>query len=150
LPERVDFREPEVQELVGALEAELHALYGRPDQDAPADDAFDDGVFVVLRGPDGAALACGGLRVAAPGVGEIKRMFTVPSARGRGHAATVLASLVDFAERRGLERLILETGVKQTAALALYAGAGWTRCAPFGPYEDAPESICFERRLGGR
>jgi GNAT superfamily N-acetyltransferase len=150
-PQRADFRDPDVQRLVVALEAELLALYGRPDQEPPPADAFDGGVFVVVR-EGGTAVACGGLRITdgEPGVGEIKRMFTVPAARGRGHARAVLEALVAFARERGLARLILETGVRQLAALALYEGAGWEPIARFAPYEDEPDSVCLERRLTDR
>ena len=87
------------------------------------------------------------LREREPGVGEIKRMYTLPAARGRGHASQILEALVASARARGLERLILETGDRQAAALALYAGAGWTRCPCFAPYGVEPDSVCFERRL---
>jgi GNAT superfamily N-acetyltransferase len=147
LPERADFRDPEVQRLVAALEDELQALYGRPDQEPPELHAFDDGLVVVVRDDLGAAVACGALREVEPGVGELKRMYTVPAARGRGHGAAVLGALVAFARERGLARLILETGVRQPAAIALYEHAGFTRCDCFAPYEDEPDSVCLERRL---
>jgi GNAT superfamily N-acetyltransferase len=150
LPERVDFRSDEAQQLVTALEAELFGLYERPDQERPRLDAFDDGVFVVVRDendPARPAVACGGLRERSPGVGEVKRMYTEPAARGQGHGRAILEAVVDYARSRGLARLILETGDRQTGALALYAGAGWTRCACFAPYDDEPDSVCFELEL---
>ena len=100
MPERVDFRDADVQRLVAALEAELEALYGRPDQEQPPLDSFDDGVFVVIRDEERSrppVVSCGGLRERAPGVGEVKRMYTVPAARGQGHAAAMLEALVAFA-----------------------------------------------------
>jgi putative acetyltransferase len=150
LPERVDFRCDEAQQLVTALEAELFGLYERPDQERPELDAFDDGVFVIVRDdsdPARPAVACGGLRERRPGVGEIKRMFTLPAARGQGHGRAVLDTLVADARQRRLARLILETGDRQTGALALYTGAGWTRCACFAPYDVEPDSVCFELEL---
>jgi putative acetyltransferase len=147
LPERADFRSEEAQQLVTALEAELLGLYGRPDQERPPLDAFDDGVFVVVRDGDDSVVACGGLRERAPGIGEVKRMYTEPAARGQGHGRAVLDALVAYARSRGLQRLILETGDRQTGALALYAGAGWARCACFAPYDDEPDSVCFELGL---
>jgi len=150
LPERVSFRDADVQRLIAALNAELEALYGRPDQDQPASHAFDDGVFVVVRDKDGAPLSCGGLKPHAPGVGEIKRMYTVPEARRRGLAREVLDALVAFAADDGYARLVLETGVRQGAALHLYEAAGWERIPAFAPYEDEPDSVCFGLKLTPR
>jgi GNAT superfamily N-acetyltransferase len=147
LPERADFRDADVQRLIAALDAELEELYGRPDQDQPEPAAFDGGVFVVVRDENGAVVSCGGLKPHAPGVGELKRMYTVPSARGHGLARDVLDALVAFAVDEGYERLILETGVRQHAALRLYESAGFERIAPFAPYEDEPDSVCFGRSL---
>ncbi len=147
MSERADFRDADVQRLIAALDAELEALYGRPDQDQPEPGAFDDGVFVVIRDENGALMSCGGLKPFSPGVGEIKRMYTLPEARGRGLARAVLDALVAFAQQEGYERLILETGTRQHAALRLYAAAGWERIPAFAPYEDEPDSVCLQRRL---
>jgi putative acetyltransferase len=150
LPERADFRDADVQRLIAALDAELEALYDRPDQEKPAADAFDGAVFVVVRDGDGAPLSCGGLKPHEPGVGEIKRMYTVPEARGRGLAREVLDALVAFAVEDGYERLILETGIHQPAAIHVYETAGWERIALFAPYEHEPDSVCFGLTLGQR
>jgi len=148
LPERVDFRALEVQELIAALEAELRALYGRPDQDAPPLDAFDAGAFVVIRDEAGRAVACGGLRELEPGVGEIKRMYTVPDARGLGHGRAILDALLDVARELGLARVVIETGVRQPAAVAMYEHAGFASIPRYGPYELETDSVCMGRDVG--
>ena len=151
--ERADFRDPDVQRLIAALNDELEALYGRPDQDQPAPGAFDDGVFLVVRDendPARPAVSCGGVKPHAPGVGEVKRMYTTPQLRGQGLGREVLDGLVDWAREAGLHRLILETGTRQRAALAMYERAGWDRIVPFGPYDDEPDSVCFGRSLSAR
>jgi GNAT superfamily N-acetyltransferase len=58
--------------------------------------------------------------------GEIKRMFVVPGARGRGHASRLLAGLEDAVRRRGYSHARLDTGPKQPQAEAMYVRAGYT------------------------
>ena len=50
------------------------------------------GAFVIVR-EDGRVVAGGGVRRLDEGVCEIKRMFVVPEARGRGHGRRVLSAL---------------------------------------------------------
>jgi hypothetical protein len=48
----------------------------------------------------------------------------------------------------GYRQLVLETGVRQVPAIALYSRCGWRRIAPFGPYVGDPTSVCFGKALG--
>ncbi|HHB81021.1 MAG TPA: GNAT family N-acetyltransferase [Aliiroseovarius sp.] len=79
--------------------------------------------------------------------GEIKSLFVAPSARGSGLAQRLLAHVEDAARAQSLPLLRLETGDSLTAAIALYARAGFARRAPFGDYPDAPSSIFMEKAL---
>ena len=106
--------------------------------------------MLVARDEDGTALGCGALRGIADGVGELKRMYVVPAARGRGVAKVVLAALEDDARDRGWTTLRLETGPRQPEAIALYTGAGYRPIEAFGVYDgaaDAGDSLFFERGL---
>ena len=47
-------------------------------------------------------------------------MFTLPDYRGKGFAGTVLKELEIWAKELGYEKTVLETGKKQTEAVALY------------------------------
>lgn len=106
-----------------------------------------DSVFLVAR-LDGQPAGCGALRPLASGVGEVKRMYTAPWARGRGVARAVLASLEEHARRRGLVSLCLETGDRQVEALRLYERAGYQRIECYGAYAERAWSRCFEKRIG--
>ncbi|MFE6690258.1 GNAT family N-acetyltransferase [Streptomyces sp. NPDC057743] len=103
---------------------------------------------------DGRPLATGGWRVQddtaegyAPGDAEIKRMFVVPGARGRGLARHILAALEDDARAAGRLRMVLETGTKQPEALALYASSGYTLVEKFGYYRTYEDSRCMAKPL---
>jgi len=80
--------------------------------------------WLVLYDGD-AAVACGGLRPLEPGVAEIKRMFVTASARGRGHARTLLAELERLAAEDGRERVRLYTTEALREARALYSASGY-------------------------
>ncbi len=71
-----------------------------------------------------------------------------PRWRGLGIAARILGALEDRARHLGAERVVLETGDRQRAALALYEGHGYKVIAPFGEYVGSPHSVCMEKRLG--
>jgi GNAT superfamily N-acetyltransferase len=96
------------------------------------------------------ALGCGALRALGDGAAEVKRMYVVPEARGRGVSKAVLRGLEDAARARGWTTLRLETGPRQPEALGLYTGAGYRPIGPFGAYLHDPaaaESLFFERLL---
>ena len=126
---RVRGDDPVARELVAAMEAWVTENFGpaTPDRTSTvtADEmAPPDGVFVLLY-EDGAVVAGGGLRRLDDEVAEIKRMFVVPAARGRGHGRRVLDELEVAAAELGYRRLRLDTAQSLTTAIALYRGAGY-------------------------
>jgi GNAT superfamily N-acetyltransferase len=80
---------------------------------------------------------------------EVKRMYVVPAARARGLARQVLAHLERTAAEAGAEAMILETGLAQPEAIALYESSGYTRIPSFGYYKDEPLNRCFAKALPG-
>jgi GNAT superfamily N-acetyltransferase len=147
---RAEISAPIVQQLIAALNAELEGLY--PEEGAnhfrlDADEVADGrGAFLVAYA-DGRAVGCGAVRRNDPDVAEIKRMYVVPEARGRGIARQVLGELEAEARRLGVSRLVLETGLRQAEALSLYRRAGFVEIPLFGEYIDSPLSVCMEKYL---
>ena len=145
--------DPDVQRLAEAQQAELRARYDGGTEPGTPPSAADLALVLLARGVDGTAIGCGALRRIADGVGELKRMYVVPAARGRGVARALLAALEDEARNRGWSTLRLETGPRQPEAIALYTGAGYRPVEAFGAYvadEKAGDSLFFERVLPGR
>jgi putative acetyltransferase len=62
----------------------------------------------------------------------------------------LLAALEAEAQTLGLSRLVLETGVRQREAIALYRRAGFVDVTPFGEYVSSPLSVCMAKDLSGR
>jgi GNAT superfamily N-acetyltransferase len=89
------------------------------------------GTFLVGFDDDGTVLCGGGVKRLSDGVAEIKRMYVVPEARGRGLARVLLVALEDAARDLGYERVRLDTGPKQPAAERLYRSAGYTEIGNF-------------------
>jgi DNA-binding MarR family transcriptional regulator/RimJ/RimL family protein N-acetyltransferase len=115
------------------------------DDSARADDmAGPWGLFVLAR-LDGDAVGCGGLKRTGKATGEIKRLWTAPSARGMGVARRVLRTLEAAARDMGLRTLRLDTNRALTEAHALYRKEGFREIARFNdnPYADH----WFEKRL---
>jgi GNAT superfamily N-acetyltransferase len=142
--------DPDVRRLTADQQVELRARYGGQGEPGTPPSAADVSVVLVARDGEGTALGCGALRDLGGGVAEIKRMYVVPAARGRGVAKAVLGGLEAAARERGWTTLRLETGPLQPEALGLYTGAGYRPIAAFGAYAGAPdadESLFFERVL---
>lgn len=137
--------------LVLRLNAELEAVATEPGENHftldPADVVGARGAMVRAR-LDGALVGCGAVRTIEPGVGEVKRMFVDPDARGHKIGAAILDQLELRATRLGLRELKLETGPRQTEALGLYRSAGFEPCDLFGEYVLTPiTSRCFSKAL---
>ena len=56
---------------------------------------------------------------------EIKRMYVVPEARGRGLGRRLLEALEETARELGYARIRLDTGARQPHARAMYEAAGY-------------------------
>ncbi len=82
-----------------------------------------------------------------PGTAELKRMYVIPAARGRGLARTVLTHLERTAAEAGATVMVLETGLQQPEAIALYRSCGYQPIPAFGHYADSPSSVHLGKRL---
>lgn len=93
----------------------------------------------------GEPVGCGALRTIGPGVGEIKRMWVAPAARGLGIARRLLHDLEQVARRRKLRVIRLDTNASLTEAQRLYRSSGYREIKRFNdnPYAD----FWFEKRL---
>ena len=102
------------------------------------------GLFVIAR-LDGDAVGCGGFRRVDKATGEIKRVWTAPSARGMGIARRMLRTLEAAAREKGLKTLRLDTNRALTEAHALYRSEGYREVARFNDNPYAHH--WFEKRL---
>ena len=152
----VGYAHPDAQLLIAEVQQEYVRRYGDPDVTPVDPTEFDPprGLFAVLYDEDGRPVGTGAWRAReaeeaglAEGDAELKRMYTVPSARGRGLARRMLRFLEDEARSAGRLRVVLETGTEQPEALALYASEGYLPTVRFGFYRDHPMSVCLAKPL---
>ena len=141
--------------LIEELNRELSAMYPEPGSTFftldPDQVKGCNGVFLVAELED-VAIACGAFRVLGDEAGsaEIKRMFVRPAARGLKVGAAVLSELEQYARTFGVQRMVLETGVRQASALTVYTRAGYEPCSCWGGYVHAPLSRCFHKELSAK
>jgi GNAT superfamily N-acetyltransferase len=154
----VGYAHPDAQLLIAEVQQEYVRRYGDADVTPVEVAEFDppQGLFAVLYDDDGRPVGTGAWRARdsdpeqpglADGDAELKRMYTVPSARGRGLARAMLRYLEDRARQAGRLRFVLETGTEQPEALALYASEGYLPTVKFGVYRDHPQSVCLAKPL---
>ncbi len=117
-----------------ATRDEVHTLLR---EDPSEDLAPPTGLFVVVRRRE-ALLGCVGLRLCGNGLGELKRIFVEPSARGQGLGGRMLSHLECVARDHDVVRLRLDTRSDLVEARRLYARHGYQEVEPFndGPYAE--------------
>jgi GNAT superfamily N-acetyltransferase len=100
----------------------------------PAEMIPPNGYLVIAR-MRGKAVGCGALKLLAPELGEVKRVWIAPAARGQGVAGKIMQRLEDIARDAGLGTLRLDTNKALTEAHALYRKLGYHEIPP---YNDNP------------
>lgn len=104
------------------------------------------GLFLIAR-LDGRAVGCGALKVRKRGVGEIKRMWVDPKARGLGIAQRLLDALEKYAAQIGLDALQLDTNRALKEAHAMYTRNGYREIPR---YNDNPYAHHWFEKKGFR
>ncbi|RKN37770.1 GNAT family N-acetyltransferase [Streptomyces hoynatensis] len=170
------FDHPDARRLNDLVQAEYAARYGDEGDVTP----LEPGMFAPPRGryllaydAGGRPVASGGWRARNAGPGsegddadggddgegdgnyrdgdaEIKRMYVAPEARRAGLARRILALLEEDARRAGRIRMVLETGIAQPEAIALYESSGYLRlpeAEKFGVYRFSRTSRCYAKPL---
>jgi GNAT superfamily N-acetyltransferase len=151
----VAFTHPDAAALVREVQAEYTVRYGGPDETPLDPFMFDDPLGAFFVGYLGnQPVAMGGWRfrsdVTAFGqsrVAEIKRMYVAPQARRRGLAREILAHLEDTAREAGAVVMVLETGIEQPEAIALYLSSGYSPVEGFGHYKWSSKSRYYGKPL---
>jgi GNAT superfamily N-acetyltransferase len=90
----------------------------------PLEYSAPGGAFI-LAGDAGSYVACIGVRRFAHEVGEIKRLYVAPAARGRGLGRVLVDRIVGEARQLGYRILLLDTLPFMKEAQALYVSMGF-------------------------
>lgn len=148
---------PEASQLIETLQAYYRTLYRGPDS-APVDasEFAPPGGLFFLGYESETAVAMGGWRWIEPLADldahhpvEIKRMYVVPHARGRGYARLMLRRLEESAHGAGADAVVLSTGLPQQDAIALYRSSGYVDIPKFGYYAKYDSAVHLGKALNG-
>lgn len=105
---------PEATACMQAYFRELSQRFGQQFDPRPVDSDVaamtpPRGVFLIAGDALGCVVLRSGAEGIAPGMGEVKRLWVAPSARGQGLALRLMAAVEDEARTLGLTRLRLDT-----------------------------------------
>tara|TARA_R110001583_G_C5544133_1_gene399700 strand:- start:296 stop:748 length:453 start_codon:yes stop_codon:yes gene_type:complete len=102
---------------------------------------------VIVAYIDKEPVGCGAFKEFDKDSVEIKRMFTSANARGKNVASKILQELEVWAKELKYNACILETGIKQHEAIALYKKNHYILFPNYGPYNNIVNSLCFNKML---
>jgi putative acetyltransferase len=144
---RTDSSNKDFTNLVTLLDADLATRDGQEHSFYAQFNKIDKINHVVIAFENQTAIACGAMKEHKPGSMEIKRMYTLPEARGKGIATKILVELEKWASELGHSSCLLETGKRQPEAIALYQKNNYVLIPNYGQYEGIENSVCFEKQL---
>lgn len=101
--------------------------------------------YVIVAYQENVPVGCGAIKEYAAEIIEIKRMFVPLSKRKMGIASNILLELEKWAKELNFKRCILETGINQPEAIALYKKNKYSIIPNYGQYEKVETSVCFEK-----
>lgn len=142
---RTDASHPDFIGLVRALDADLAIRDGADHAFYHQFNAINQLKHVIVLYKNGIPFGCGAIKPFNSDSVEIKRMFTTPDSRGTGIASLILNALETWALELGYTSCVLETGVKQPEAIALYKKNGYKSIPNYGQYEHVENSKCFKK-----
>ena len=141
----------DVRALVADLNAYLIPLTPREFQfQLTAEQMAEPSVTLfVARTAASRAVGMGALKDHGSGLGEVKRMFTLPEVRGQRVGAAILQQIEGLARDKGITRLVLETGEAEgfEPAYRAYERGGFTMCGPVLDYPDSGYSRFYEKKI---
>lgn len=145
---RERYDSPDAQMLIEEVQGEYVIRYGGRDETPvdPADFTPPEGTFLLLH-RDATLVGCAGLRRRSDEDVEVKRMLVRQAYRGRGYARELLALVEEEARSMGFARIMMETGLAQPEAMALYESSGYEPIPGFGYYRNEPQNRCYAKKL---
>jgi putative acetyltransferase len=131
--------------LVSLLDAELLIIDGEDFFFYSQFNKLESIKHVVLAYEDEIPVGCGAMKEFGTEAMEIKRMYVAPERRNKGLASKILAELESWALELNYAKCILETGIRQPDAIALYKKNGYHQIPNWVQYKGVENSVCFEK-----
>ncbi len=144
---RTNSEHPDFIRLVKFLDAELSERDGAEHTFYAQFNKIDAINHAIVAYMEGKPAACGAIKEYSAEAVEVKRMYTLPAARGKGIASKILTELEKWAAELSYQKCILETGKRQAEAISLYQKNGYYLVPNYGQYAGIENSLCFEKEL---
>ena len=74
-------------------------------------------------------------------------MYVSRAYRGKGVASLLLSELEKWTKELGYIRCVLETGLRQPEAVALYKKNNYNLIPNYAPYAHMVNSVCFRKNI---
>jgi GNAT superfamily N-acetyltransferase len=100
---------------------------------------------VIIAYANDKPIGCGALKQYDESSVEIKRMYTIKEARGKGVATKILNELENWTKELGYTTCVLETGIRQVEAVQFYKKNSYQEISNYGQYIGVKNSICFKK-----
>ena len=140
----------DVRALVAALNDYLIPLTPREFQfQLTVEQMAEPAVTLFVARDAGRAVGMGALKDHGDGLGEVKRMFTLPEVRGQRVGKQILERIEGLARQKGIVRLVLETGEAEgfEPAYRVYERSGFGTCGAVLDYPDSGFSRFYDKKL---
>jgi putative acetyltransferase len=133
--------------LVQELDKALHEINGDEQAFFTQFNKIDMIKHVVIAYENNIPIGCGAIKEYSSDIMEVKRMFVDTKSQGKGTATQILKELELWVKELGYKKCILETGIKQTRAIALYKRNNFEIIENYGQYKNIKDSVCFGKNL---
>lgn len=133
--------------LVNFLDADLKIRDGEDHDFYHQFNAIDNLNYCIVAYIAEIAVGCGAIKPFDAQSMEVKRMYVLPEHRGKGIAVNILQNLENWSAELQYKTCVLETGLQQPEAIALYKKSGYHVIPNYGQYIGIENSVCFEKQL---
>jgi GNAT superfamily N-acetyltransferase len=142
---RTDSANLDFKKLVALLDADLAKRDGAENAFYAQFNGITKLKHCVIYYKDAIPVGCGALKSFNNNSMEIKRMYVAMDSRGKGVASRLLIELEKWTKELGYTHCVLETGLRQPEAIALYKKNNYVRIPNYPPYEQMANSVCFRK-----
>lgn len=144
---RTNSSENDFIDLVKHLDADLKITDGDDHEFYNQFNQIQNLKYCLLAYKDEFPVGCGAIKTYNEDTMEVKRMFVLKTYRGKGIATLILKELELWTKELDFSACILETGINQPEAIALYIKNGYQITDNYGQYKGVVASICFKKIL---
>lgn len=144
---RTDASNLDFMKLVALLDADLAERDGEDNAFYAQFNGITQLQYCVVYYENDVPVGCGALKSFDDNSMEIKRMYVSEAYRGKGIASALLTELENWTKELGYTSCVLETGLRQPEAVALYKKNNYVRIPNYPPYMEMANSVCYRKEV---